>query len=109
MTRTRNKKVFYFGPRGPGYHERYSMTPAMQKMYLEIIEYTDKNRVSPTVRELAVLTGLSEMSVALIHKRLRDLKERGWITIDTSRPNIIGRGITLTKPIIRFTPTTEAA
>lgn len=49
-----------------------------KKVYNAIVEFINKNKYSPTVRELCKITNMS--STAAVHCHLRNLKLKGYIT-----------------------------
>lgn len=64
------------------------MLSEKQKRVLEIIiKYIEVNRISPTVRELADLSGLS--STSTIHNYIRILQRKGYIAKDPTKPRTI--------------------
>jgi repressor LexA len=64
------------------------MLTTKQKRILEIIEkYINKNKISPTTRELANLSGIK--STSTIHDYLEQLKKKGFITWHDKMPRTI--------------------
>jgi repressor LexA len=64
------------------------MLTVKQKKILEIIQkYINKNKISPTTRELAELSGLK--STSTIHDYLEQLKKNGYITWHDRMPRTI--------------------
>lgn len=54
------------------------LTESQKRVYLSIKEYIAKNKISPSVRELCEINGLS--APATINCHLKNLKNKGYIT-----------------------------
>jgi len=68
--------------------EKILMLTIKQKKVLDIInEYIEKNKISPTIREIQELVGLK--STSTIHEYIKRLEKKGYISrIDASPRSI---------------------
>lgn len=66
-----------------------NVTERQIQIYLSIREYIKKNKISPSVRELCEINGIS--STATIYYFLKKLKKHGYITYreKTSRSIVV--------------------
>ena len=55
-----------------------NLTDKQAEVLINIISFTNKNKFSPTVRELAELINVS--STATVHTHLKNLVKKGYIT-----------------------------
>lgn len=64
------------------------MLTKKQRIVLKAIdEYIEKERISPTVRELCDILGFS--STSTVHRYLGDIEEKGYITRKKESPRSI--------------------
>ena len=63
------------------------LTESQKRVYLSIKEYINKNKISPSTRELCELNGLT--APATLNYHLKILKEKGYITYREKIPRSI--------------------
>lgn len=54
------------------------MTKKQKVLYTEIVKFINQKKYSPTIRELCEIIGVSSPNT--IHKKLKSLKEEGYIS-----------------------------
>ena len=74
---------------------RYSMTPAMQRVYLACVALADRGIV-PNIYQIREQTGISGNGSILM--QLGELEERGWVTVRRSSTKWI---VELVEPVLR--------
>ncbi|WP_425622506.1 transcriptional regulator [Brevibacillus borstelensis] len=63
------------------------VTERQQSILVAIMEYTEKNKYAPSIRELCEMVGLRSSST--MHRHLENLKLLGLITWEPSAPRTI--------------------
>lgn len=63
------------------------LTPKQEELYIAIKDYIDRNKYSPSIRELCIRLGNS--SPATVHAKLRLLKEKEFITYEEGKNRTI--------------------
>ena len=63
------------------------LTEKQERVYLSIKKYIKDNKISPTVRELCAINGVS--STETIYDHLRKLRRKGYITFREKTPRSI--------------------
>lgn len=63
------------------------MTPREQDIFNYIIHFRAENLMSPSVREIAEGVGL--YSPSTVHRHLRNMTEKGWLTMKRGSPRSI--------------------
>ena len=63
------------------------LTPKQEELYITIKDYIDKNKYSPSIRELCIRLGNN--SPATVHTKLSLLKEKGFITYEEGKSRTI--------------------
>lgn len=67
--------------------KRMKLTEKQKELFNIICNYVDEKKISPTTRELMQLFGLK--STSTMHAYLVRLKDKGYITYQTSMPRTI--------------------
>lgn len=63
------------------------LTPKQEELYITIKDYIERNKYSPSIRELCIRLGNS--SSATVHTKLKLLKEKGFITYEEGKSRTI--------------------
>ena len=77
---------------------RAPLTEVQQKVYDCIVSFMRKNRYPPTIREIQEHFGYSSSNSVVVH--LRKLKEKGYITSDSTKTGMKSRTMKLVDDII---------
>lgn len=63
------------------------LTPKQEELYITIKDYIERNKYSPSIRELCIRLGNN--SPATVHTKLKLLKEKGFITYEDRKSRTI--------------------